>query len=74
MRIRFEQGFPGPKDNNEVPGPNPTGCPRADELAQTEVKDKDWLLECEDVVSGKQTRPAGQGAEEVQYCCAWSIR
>ena len=42
MRITFEQGLPGPKVR---PRPNPTGRPRADELAQTEGKDKDWLLE-----------------------------
>ena len=37
-RIRLEQAVP--QGHNEAPGPNPTGCPRADEHAQTESEDK----------------------------------
>ena len=36
MIVRLEQDVP--KDNNEAPGPNPTGCLRADEFAQAKAK------------------------------------
>ena len=43
------------KDKNEAVGSHPTGYPRANESAPAEVKDKDWLLECEESIPGWQT-------------------
>ena len=37
---------------------NQTEHLKTDQLSSTEVHNKDWLLECEDFIQGKQTYPA----------------
>ena len=58
-RCGTEWGRPSLKDKNEAIKSNPTGRPKANQLAKFITTDtSDWLLEYKDSIPGKQTHPA----------------